>query len=165
MRTSSLSFRWRGDGGFVDARPRVDREVPGSRPDYALFLDFEVDGVSLYDAIREAGPGLGVGWLGVYEGGHERQAIRRLLLQEPPDPLLVNPELYICQLCNDLGCGANTVKVDRSDGFYTWREFFYELPWVQPAPEPLRGLGPYHFAEGAYAEALSYATTLTKLGK
>ena len=149
---SSLSFRWRAVN--VPRFPYVEAPTPSP------FLDFEVDGVSLYDAIRDRGYEY-IGWLGVYGADYERQAIGRLLLQEPPDPWVHNPELYVCPLCYDLGCGAITVKVERSDGCFTWCELIYDQ---EPCYDTLEGLGPYRFAEGVYAEALTYATALTKSG-
>jgi|SRR5271166_344839 len=137
MQTSSLSFRWRDD-------TRSHRY--GEPPTPLRFLDFEIDGVSLWNALRDRGHEE-IGWLGVYDDDREPSAIRRLLLREPPEPWFHNPELYVCPACADLGCGAITVRVERSDGFFTWR-----------------GLGPYHFAEGPYAEALAHATSLTKTG-
>jgi hypothetical protein len=164
MKTSSLSFRWRDDTFHRYGEP----------PTPLRFLDFEIDGVSLWNALRDRGHEE-IGWLGVYDDDREPSAIRRLLLREPPEPWFHNPELYVCPGCADLGCGAITVRVERSDGFFTWREFVAEKP-IGPLDRPrgsvepfeyevVEGLGPYHFAEAAYEQALAYATTLTKTGK
>ena len=111
----------------------------------------------------------------MYDADREASAIRRLLLREPPEPWFHNPELYVCRECADLDCGAITVRVERSDGFFTWREFVAEMPMgpldrprdsVDPSEyQVVEGLGPCNFDEGVYEQALAYATTLTKTEK
>src|ERR1044071_8719053 len=104
MDTSNLELHWRirpgGDG-------RTERR----------YLDFVVDGESLYDQLPV---GDQVTPLGCWPPDSEREHIQQLLSASGRVPL------YVCAECGDLGCGAITALVEwTSDGF-VWSDFAFE---------------------------------------
>ncbi len=104
MNPSSLEVRWRvraGGGGRTERR----------------YLDFLVDGVSLYDRL---GLGDHVTPLGCWLPDAEREYTRKLLAASGRVPL------YVCAECGDLGCGAITALVERTSDGFVWRDFAFE---------------------------------------
>jgi hypothetical protein len=81
---------------------------------------------------------------------------RQLLLRQPSAFRSGRVPLYVCACCADLGCGALTVSVEKTDGGIVWRDFGWE--WTDGGgisqPGYLAGAGPYVFDAGEYRTAL-----------
>lgn len=69
----------------------------------------------------------------------------------------------VCARCGDLGCGAVTVLVDRSDaegrgGLVRWLDFRFDDGMSPPDEMPdLSAVGPFEFAAAEYAATLTTA--------
>jgi hypothetical protein len=87
----------------------------------ASFLDYIVDGRSLWSDHR-VGPGFHeippLGWLPF---AADNGAAARLILQAPPD-LGDRTSIFICASCADLDCGAISVLIEREGDEIVWRD-------------------------------------------
>jgi hypothetical protein len=135
MITSSLELHWSvrpgGDG-------RTERR----------YLDFVVDGISLYDRLRA---GDRVTALGCWLRDSEREHIEQLLSGSGRVPL------YVCAECGDLGCGAVTVQVERTPEGFVWRDFALENNYDDTMKDaaPYRTVGPFLFNKTEYWQLLN----------
>src|SRR3954447_7641655 len=111
-----LSLAWR--------ERRTDHEPQTPRS----FLDFQVDGASLYDAIGEDLISC-FGWLPA-EG--EAHFAAQLLLEQPPD-LDGRVPIYVCPECADNYCGAITAVIERKGDKTLWRDVADSIPdwWAE----------------------------------
>jgi hypothetical protein len=130
MRTSKLELRWRvgsGGGGRTERR----------------YLDFVVDGISLYDRLAV---GDQVTALGCWSPDLEREHIQQLLSASGRVPL------YVCAECGDLGCGAITALVERGPDGFVWRDFASENNYDASITdaESYRAVGPFVFNKTEY---------------
>ena len=144
MTTSSLELHWRvrpGGGGRTERR----------------YLDFVVDGISLYDRLRA---GDRVTALGCWLPDSEREHIEQLRSASGRVPL------YVCAECGDFGCGAVTVQVERTPEGFVWRDFAFENNYddTMKDADSYRSVGPFLFNKTEYwqllakrASALSHA--------
>jgi hypothetical protein len=139
MKTSSLELRWRvrsGGGGRTERR----------------YLDFVVDGKSLYDRL---GVGDQVTPLGCWPFETEREHIQQLLSASGRVPL------YVCAECGDLGCGAITALVERTPDGFVWRDFAFENNYDASITdaESYRAVGPFVFNKTEYWRVLNERAT------
>lgn len=91
------------------------------------FLDFELDGRSLYDVLRERGMDyVSVLWLNSPDESPSATAVARLLgdaRSELPDGRVA---AFVCPECGDLGCGAITVRLVVGPGEVAWHEWGWQ---------------------------------------
>lgn len=133
-RISTLTLEWRHES------------TPDPRG--ADYLDFIVDGRSLEDMLEtDRHP-----WL----GRASRKVLEdlwgaALLLAEPAFAFGRVP-LYLCKICGDLGCGADTVRIERTQDSFFWSAFADETPWE--APWYHHDLGPFRFHRRQYVDCL-----------
>jgi len=130
-----------------------DRRVgPNQTP--RRFLDFVVDGASLYE-----GHGIdfiaALGWL---KPQVDEQVAQRLLTNEGPE-LEGRVALYICPECGDLDCGAVTAKIQREGDEVVWRETaFSSIDWSAEEwrhdPTGFEDWQELRFATSEYEEAI-----------
>ena len=141
---------------------RLPSRVVGQEPGELLgtqtprrFLDFVVDGVSLYDRsdLDFIAP---LGWLSVEE---DEASAERLLGTAPPD-LDGRVALYICPEDADLYCGAVTATIERESNEVIWRHMAFssfdydEDRWVHDT----EGFGDFQelrFPAAEYSEAIA----------
>ncbi len=115
------------------------------------YLDFVVNGESLYDQLRA---GDQVTPLGCWAPDSEREHIQQLLSASG----LV--ALYVCAECGDLGCGAITALVERTPDGIVWRDFAFENPRRDDADvESYRAVGPLVFNKTEYRRVLNGRAT------
>lgn len=84
-------------------------------------------------------------------------AYARQLLLEAPSPLGEGrAPLFVCSCCADLGCGAISVRVERTERGFVWSDFAWASStredWAVP-PEMAR-TGPFQFDAEDYERAL-----------
>jgi hypothetical protein len=139
-----------------------DRRVgPGQTP--RRFLDFVVDGQSLYERFADNAQApyelyradtIGcLGWLGPEA---DADAASRLLGEAPPD-IEDRVAIYVCPECADLFCGAVTARVERDGDEVVWRKFGWsEFNWTADRweHEPCAEWPELRFAADEYAEAI-----------
>jgi hypothetical protein len=93
-----------------------ERRVAGGTQTPRRFLDFIVDGASLYE---RHGSDL-IGCLGWFDAVEDDRAAARLLRDEPPE-VDGRVAVYVCPECADLDCGAITVAIERQGPAIVWR--------------------------------------------
>jgi hypothetical protein len=145
-KTSKLELIWnqRPGGGGATAR---------------RYLDFIVDNHSLFEMISDDL----IGRLGWGANEIERDAIDILLLKKQPDLPDGRCLLYVCPECGDIGCGALTVKIEKTSGHFVWKEFGYENNYDgrMPLLEEYKHIGPFFFDQHQYFQVLNnYLTSL-----
>jgi hypothetical protein len=124
------------------------------------YLDFIVDNRSLFKMI--SGDLIGrLGW-GVSEDN--RDSVGVLLLKKPPDLPNGRCLLYVCPECGDIGCGALTIKIEKTSEHFVWKEFGYENNYDDGMPllEEYKHIGPFFFDKNQYSQALSDYLKLVK---
>jgi hypothetical protein len=115
-----LSFAWR--------ERRTDHQLQTPR----RFLDFQVDGASLYDAIAEDRVSR-LGWLPAEGDAH---FATQLLVEQPPD-LDGRVPIYVCPECADNYCGAVTAVIERKGEKTLWRDIADSIPdWCAEDGQP-----------------------------
>ena len=139
MNESGLELRWRVRAGGAG---RTERR----------YLDFLVDGVSLYDHLRLADQ---VTALGCWSADFEREHIQQLLSAPGRVPL------YVCAECGDLACGAITALVERTPDGFVWRDFASENNYDASITdvESYRAVGPFVFNKAEYWRVLNERAT------
>lgn len=115
-----------------ETRPSV-RFDTGAYKTERTFLDFVVNGVSLWSVCTQAGmDNISCLWLPVLQ----KTPIQRLLLLEPPDLPHDRYSLYVCAECGDLGCGAVSIQIEQREDIIIWSNFSHQNnydkapPWV-----------------------------------
>ena len=99
-----------------------DRRV-GTMQTPRKFLDFIVDGESLYD--RHGSDFISpLGWFVPEED--ERAAAR--LLREAPAHIDDRVAIYVCPECGDLDCGAVTARIERDGDHIVWNDIAMSSP-------------------------------------
>ena len=117
------------------------------------YLDFVVDGKSLHDLLK-LGDNIGcLGWL----PRDDEQVILQQLMSERFS-VLENDRypIYVCAECGDIGCGAITVQIEKTQDGFIWKSFGYENDYDESMRdlESYEMIGPFHFKQEDYVEAL-----------
>lgn len=120
------------------------------------FLDFVVDGVSLYDSMAGAYDFASVLWIDAQVHSEALNSVRRLLLLDPGDLPSGRVSLYTCAECGDLGCGGLTANVFVDGAEVIWCDFGYENNYDGTVElERFRSYGPFHFDRRSYEARLT----------
>jgi hypothetical protein len=122
--------------------------------------DFLIDGNSLLGALVKVNGGHS-DFMGCFVKefpDHNRRAREKFMLKATPDTERGGVLLYICPECGDIGCGAYSARITRTESGYTWEDFAYENGYEEP--RTIEGIGPFHFAHDAYESALRGASVL-----
>ena len=145
---------------FVQALRPFEQPQDGCYKTERHFLDFVVDKISLYGAIKAKNvDNISPFWIGsdVPEPMKEVgiKSAQRLMLIGPADFPNNRRSLFICAECGDLSCGAISIIVESSNNAFVWRDFGYENDWEgKVLTEPYSDLGPFTFRSGEYVSAL-----------
>jgi hypothetical protein len=119
------------------------------------FLDFVIDGQSLWETLRK--PDMASVLCAQYVEKETANAVSRLLLNQKADLPNGRRSLFICSECGDLGCGAISVVVERQAESFTWNDFGYENTYEDKISlDAYRTIGPFTF------DAIKYEQTLIK---
>lgn len=86
------------------------------------------------------------------------KAVAMLVSQALPNSESGRVLLYICPECGDIGCGAYSVRIEKTDTGYSWGDFAYENGYEEP--HIIEGVGPFFFERSAYESAISRAAAL-----
>ena len=140
---STIELQWR------------EREV-GDAQTPRKFLDFVIDGKSLYDKLGDV-----ISPLGWFRPEHNQIAVNRFLLLEPADFPDDRRSIYVCPECGDLGCGAVSAIIEQIGDRIVWRDFGYQNNYDGSVLfEDYRELGPFTFDAGEYSDCLKKAAVL-----
>ena len=122
------------------------------------FLDFFIDNVPLRETLETTNI-TALGWLG--QPSHE-QAVGRLLRKESADLPGDRRSLYVCPECAELGCGAVSVVIERSEGKIVWRDFGYQNNYMPDVDlENYQDVGPFEFDLSDYYQVISSALEIS----
>src|ERR1700676_94227 len=124
------------------------------------FLDFVVDGQSLWEALAKRHDKVSVLCV-EYPEKETANAISRLLLSEKADFPNGRRSFFVCSECGDLGCGAITALVEREGETIKWKAFGYENTYEDNISlDPYSTVGPFTFDATAYERTLAQAMDL-----
>ncbi|MFT5599821.1 MAG: hypothetical protein ACI9N1_000047 [Flavobacteriales bacterium] len=87
-----------------------------------LFVDFLVNNESLYEKFELDGT-LRIGVLGWSSQEWETKNINIFLSEIKPVLDNGRVELFVCSDCGDIGCGATTLKLTKTNNKIVWSEF------------------------------------------
>ena len=143
---STLELRW------------ADRKV-GTAQRPRRFLDFVVDGQSLYEKFGDHISPLGWG-----DAEENRAAVHRFLRKSEPDLPHGRTSIYICPQCRELDCGAVSAVIERKGQEIVWRDFGYQNTFNEDVNfEGLREIGPFSFNATEYFQV--FRTVLNANGR
>ncbi len=126
------------------------------------FLDFVVDGESLWEALGESHDMVSI-LCAEYSADETAKAIGRLLLNEKADLPNDRRSFFVCSECGDLGCGAITAVVERQGETITWKAFGYENTYEDKILlDAYRTVGPFTFDAADYEHTLVQAMDLLR---
>jgi hypothetical protein len=144
-------------GGFSRLELRPAERPGGGGKTRRDFLDFVVDGRSLFDELTRRGHDL-VSCLGWGDPAWRAEGAARLLRRVEPDLPGGRTALFVCPECGDLDCGAVSAVVAREGEAIVWRDLAFEHAYMAEGGrgvEPLPGLGPFRFHPAEYHAALA----------
>lgn len=121
------------------------------------FLDFIVDGISLYEMIDSDL----VSCLGWFLREQNEKAIQRLLLADEADFPDNRRSIYVCPECGDLGCGAISAVIESAGDEIVWRAFGYQNNYEENVVfDEYQDIGPFRFDAVEYSRVIGQSTTL-----
>ncbi len=136
--------------GTIELKWRDRITVPKQTP--RRFLDFVIDGISLYEVLGDLISPLGWGEL-----AQQQKALDRLLLRSPADLPNDRRSIYVCPECGDLGCGTISATIDRVSDKIVWRDFAYENNYDPEMFTRHDDIGPFEFDVAEYTNVLGPA--------
>ena len=122
--------------------------------------DFLVNGESLLCYIVKAVGGHS-DFMGCFVKGFSEQnekTTATLLALTEPDSESGRVALYVCPECGDIGCGAYSVRVEKTRFGYIWRDFAYENGYEEP--RTIDDVGPFSFEKKAYEDVIISAAAI-----
>jgi hypothetical protein len=129
------------------------------------FLDFVVDGQSLWEALGKRHDMVSI-LCAEYSADETAKAIGRLRLNEEADLPNGRRSFFPCSECGDLGCGAITALVEREGETIKWKAFGYENTYEDNISlDPYSTVGPFTFDATAYERTLAQAMDLLQRAK
>ncbi len=126
------------------------------------FLDFVVDGESLWEALGKRHDMVSI-LCAEYSANETAKALGRLLLAQKADLPNDRRSFFVCSECGDLGCGAITAVIERQAETITWKAFGYENTYEDKILLDAYGtVGPFTFDATAYQRTLIQAMDLLR---
>jgi len=126
------------------------------------FLDFVVDGKSLWEALGKRHDMVSI-LCAEYSADETAKAVGRLLLNQKADLPNDRRSFFVCSECGDLGCGVITAVIERQGGTITWRAFGYENTYEDEILlDAYNTVGPFTFDATAYECTLVLAMDLLR---
>lgn len=133
----------------------------GARKTERHFLDFVVDGISLWQpALAEMNDCISCLWL----PSPDPTAVGRLLGDLPPDLPQDRCAVYGCSECNDPGCGVISVRLEVQRDRVIWHDFCHQYSYMPNEVWPLDAFAPLQplvFELSAYRALLTSALAPT----
>ena len=142
---STIDLKWRD-------RDLTAKQLP------RRFLDFIIDGQSLYDQLGDL-----ISPLGWFPPKYHQVAIDRFLLLGPPDFPDGRRSICVCGECGDLGCGALAAVIENVGDRIVWKDFKYQNnydPDIGYVDGDYSHLGPFSFDVDQYIDTIRKAVTL-----
>jgi hypothetical protein len=140
--------------------PRIcvrERHVDGTYKSERHFLDFIVNGQSLWEALGKSHDMVSI-LCTEFAADGTKKGVKRLLLREKADLPNERRSLFICAECGDLGCGAITLEVHNENGKISWSNFGYENTCEDRVQfDEYAEIGPFTFDSTEYERTLQQA--------
>jgi hypothetical protein len=150
---SVLSLRW--------GRRKAGKYVTGRS-----YLDFVIDGRSLYKRLDSPDAVTLLGWL---EPDQHEAVISELLLLKPTALAENRRELYVCPECGDIGCGSITAVVTKHGDRVIWSDFAHYVNYTDDGAtdhamsrKGYEHIGPFAFDAKAYAATFESGREMLK---
>ncbi len=126
------------------------------------FLDFVVDGKSLWEALGKRHDMVSI-LCAEHSADETAKAVGRLLLDQKADLPDDRRSFFVCSECGDLGCGAITAVIERQAETITWKAFGYENTYEDKILiDAFSTVGPFTFDATAYQRTLIQAMDLLR---
>ena len=126
------------------------------------FLDFVVDGESLWEALGRRHDMVSILCV-EYSADETAKAVGRLFLSEKADLPNGRRSVFVCSECGDLGCGAITAVVERQGEIITWKAFGYENNYEDKIwLDDYSTVGPFTFNATIYERTLMQVLNLLR---
>lgn len=89
---------------------------------------------------------------------------KQLLLKEESELKSKRIPVYVCKCCADLGCGATTVKIERTEKSFIWSDFRWENNYEEGSDQTdfMARTGPFEFEAENYIATISPYTRKRK---
>lgn len=139
MEISTLKLEWKRREGTSNI---IQRD----------FLDFVIDGESLYEKLGRGN----ISPLGWFTPQENLRIVNQLLLKQESELPGNRYPLYVCAECGDLGCGAITAVIESEENKIIWKDFGYQNNYEEEI-HPVRFSGMFAFDESQYRTALEAA--------
>src|SRR5215204_5050187 len=137
---STIELKWR------------EREI-GNAQTPRKFLDFVIDGESLYDKLGDV-----ISPFGWFLPEQDQIEVNRFLLIEQANFSEGRRSIYVCPECGDLGCGAVSAVIEQVGNRIVWRDFGYQNNYDGNVLfDDYRELGPFAFDADEYTSAFKSA--------
>ncbi len=123
--------------------------APWPNEPYQCFPDFKIGKLRLATHLNV---GSDIGVLSVCA-----DYARQLMLKKPSELESGRVPLYVCSCCADLGCGAITVLVEKTEDTYIWSNFRRESNGVKgfSQSEYMLRTGPFTFEKDRYISVIN----------
>lgn len=124
------------------------------------YLDFRIDGCSVLNILTST-DGTHSDFMTPFVSGFPQQNqtfVADLLCRDLPEGGAARVIIYICPECGDIGCGAYSVEIERSDIGIVWGSFAYENGYESPLP--IGDIGPFVFDPDEYKRIIIEAPAL-----
>ena len=125
------------------------------------YFDFIVDGQSLHELLKS---GDNIGCLGWLPPDAETVILEQLATERLSELGNDRYSIYICAECGEIGCGAMTVKIEKTQYGFIWENFAYENNYDESMRDLVsyRDMGPFHFKPAEYLHALTVKPLLNR---
>lgn len=118
------------------------------------YLDFIVDGRPILDHLDSNSSDF-IGRLGWGPIKEHNAGIEHLLLKRPPDSPSNRVLILLCPECGDIGCGAFSVKIEKDENYFIWKDIVFENDCEDAPVESFIGVGPFYFNKQSYFSELN----------
>ncbi|MCK7591633.1 hypothetical protein M0G43_13680 [Subsaxibacter sp. CAU 1640] len=113
----------------MDTIKLIPRKLPGNTKERIIernVFDIVINGKSLTDKLIE-GKLDTIPVFGFYgQTNYELETIMEFMLEKDSDLDSERIKLFICRECGDVGCGAITVEIEKTDKTFKWNSFMWE---------------------------------------
>lgn len=118
------------------------------------YLDFVIDGIPLGDFFSKWDY---IGCLGSDFISYDLEMVEKLLTNLPSDLNDDRYSIYVCPECGDIGCGAITAQIIKSNEGFIWQKFGLQNNYEDEIryQDEFKKIGPFLFKESEYVKVLT----------
>lgn len=137
---------------------RSGGEAEGTTWHERYSIDFLVNNVSLYDLLAVVNLDM-AGRFSKETPEWNSESIEVFMQRRPADLENGRVMLFVCSECGDIGCGAITMQITKTNDEYIWSLFAYENNYDPEMTdyESYKSVGPFSFAKEQYEKTIHNA--------